>query len=288
MEIPLIKGTAAEAEGSSPEIVIERTRGWRSLGLGELWKYRELVYFMVWREIKGTYRQTALGASWLFLRPVMQVAILSLVFGRIIGISTGDLPYPLFSLAALIPWGYFNIAVLRSASSLVEQRHVISKVYFPRLVLPISATMSGLIDLGASLVIFLGAMAYYRMPLRVEMLTVPAFLFVAILCALAMGLWLATLSVKYRDVQFAVNFILLALMYLSPVIYPINMVPESFQFIYKLNPMTGVIGGFRWALLGSENPPGPFFGLSILILVIALISGAYVFRRTERTIVDIL
>lgn len=270
------------------QVVIQPSRGWSSLGLRDLWEYRELLYFMVWREIQGTYRQTALGLSWLFLRPVLNMALLSLTFGLLVKVSSNGVPYPLFSLAALLPWGYFSNAVMRAAGSLVQNMHIISKVYFPRLVVPIASAISGLVDLSAAFVVFFGAMIIYRLPLRVEMLWLPVFVIVALIFALAVGLWLATFSVRYRDVSFAVNFLIQALMYASPVIYPVSLVPASVQWLYRLNPMAGVIQGFRWALLGSEAAPGPEFLAAIGISVVLLVTGAYVFRRTERTVVDIL
>ncbi len=270
------------------QVIIQPSRGWSSLGLRDLWEYRELLYFMVWREIQGTYRQTALGMSWLFLRPVLNMALLSLTFGLLVRVSSDGVPYPLFSLAALLPWGYFSNAVMRAAGSLVQNMHIISKVYFPRLVVPIASAISGLVDLSAAFVVFFGAMIIYRLPLRVEMLWLPVFVIVALIFALAVGLWLATFSVRYRDVSFAVNFLIQALMYASPVIYPVSLVPASVQWLYRLNPMAGVIQGFRWALLGSEAAPGPEFLAAIGISAVLLVTGAYVFRRTERTVVDIL
>lgn len=269
-------------------IVIQPTRGWASLGLRDVWEYRELLYLLVWREIQGAYRQTALGISWLFLSPLVNVLVLSFVFGELVKVPSDDLPYPLFSLSALLPWGYFSSAVTRAAGSLVQNMAIISKVYFPRMIITLAGVLSGLVDLGASFIVFLGALLIYRMPLRPEMIWLPAFMLVAVLYALAVGLWLATLSVKYRDVSFAVNFLLQALMYASPVIYPVSLVPERLQLIYQLNPMTGVIQGFRWALLGSGEAPGATFFVSVGITLVALICGAYVFRRTERTIVDVL
>lgn len=270
------------------QLVIKPSKGWTSLGLHEVWEYRELLVFLIWREIQGVYRQTALGLSWLFLRPLINMILLSVVFGRIVKVPSDDIPYPLFSLAALLPWGYFSNAVQRSARSLVDNMHLISKVYFPRMIIPISSVASGLVDFAASLLILFIAMLVYRAPVRIEVLYLPFFLLVAMIYALAMGLWLATLSVKYRDVAFAVVFLLQALMYASPVIYPVSLVPERWHFIYNLNPMTGVIQGFRWALFQSANPPGIPFLISLILLMVALISGAYIFRRTERTIVDIL
>ena len=268
--------------------IIEPSKGWSALGLRELWEYRELIYFMVWREIQGRYRQTALGTSWLFIRPIANVLVLSLVFGKIVNVPTGEVPYPLFVLAAIIPWTYFSNAVQRAQGSLLEQRYVISKVYFPRLVLPIAGAISGLIDFAAAFSVLLFALLIYRMPLRVEILWIPGLLLVAVLFALTVGLWLATMSVKYQDVAFGVTFLLLAFMYLSPVIYPIDMVPENLLFIYQLNPMSGVIQGFRHALLGEGSAPGIPFLIGIGLTIIGLVSGAYVFRRTERTIVDVL
>jgi len=267
--------------------VIARSRGWSSLGLRELWDYRELVFYLVLRETQGAYRQTALGISWLFLRPISNMLILSLVFGQIVKVSSDQFPYPLFSLSALIPWGYFSNAVTRSSRSLVDNLHIVSKVYIPRTILPLVGAISGIIDLAASLMVFFAALLLYRFPLRVEMLWLPVLLLVTIFFALAVGLWLATLSVRYRDVTFAVNFILQVLMYASPVIYSVTAVPETFRAIYQLNPMSSVIQGFRWALLGDQAPGGVFF-ISLGIVLVLLVSGMYIFRRTERGVVDLL
>ncbi len=277
---------ASRAKGT--RVLIRPARGWSSLGLHDLWEYRDLLGLLVGREISGRYRQTALGMSWLFLRPVLNTLLLSLTFGALVRVPSDGLPYPLFSLAALLPWGYFSNAATRASSSLVDNMQVISKVYFPRLVIPLAAIGSGLVDFGASFLIFVVALLLYRMPLRIEMLWLPALLLVAAAFALAVGLWLATLSVKYRDVAFAINFLMSALMYASPVIYPVSMVPERFRPLYYLNPMTGVVQGFRWALLGSGAPPGGPFFASLGIIGLLLVSGAFVFRRTERTIVDVL
>ena len=283
MELP-----TSYSQGQSRELLIEASKGWSSLGLKDIWEYRELLYYLIIREIQGAYRQTALGMTWIFLRPVVNVLLLSFVFGRLVKVPSDGLPYPLFSLAALLPWGFFSNAVTRASRSLVDNLNLISKVYFPRMIIPIAGAASGLVDFAASMIIFLGALVLYRLPLRIEMLFVPVLLFIAISFSLAVGLWLATLSVRYRDVSFAVNFLLQALMYISPVIYPASLVPDSIRFLYQLNPMSGVIDGFRWALLGSGNPPGLTLLLGTIIVFVGLISGAYVFRRTERTIVDVL
>jgi lipopolysaccharide transport system permease protein len=273
---------------SSTTTIIQPTHGWRSLALRDVWEYRDLLYFVVLREVQGMYRQTALGMSWLFLRPLINVAMLSITFGLLVKVPSNGVPYPLFSLAAVLPWGYFSTSVSRSAGSLVNNMSIISKVYFPRIILPLGTVISGLVDLSASFSILLVMLIIYRMPLRIEMIWLPIFVLLALSLSLAVGLWLATLAVKYRDVAFAITFLLQAYMYASPVIYPVSLVPEPFVFLYKLNPMVGVIEGFRWALLGGGEPPDITLLLSAGIVLTLLILGAYIFRRTERTIVDLL
>jgi lipopolysaccharide transport system permease protein len=213
--------------------------------------------------------------------------LLSVVFGSLVKVPSDQFPYPLFSLSALIPWGYFQNAVTRASRSLVDNLQIVSKVYFPRMILPMSGAISGIIDMGASFVVFLVALLLYRMPLRIEMLWLPLLVLGTMIFALAFGLWMATLSVRYRDVSFGINIILQALMYLSPVIYPLSVVPKSLRVIYQLNPMTGLIQGFRWSLLGGDAP-----GISLLftfvIIIVLLVSGMFIFNRTERGIVDIL
>jgi lipopolysaccharide transport system permease protein len=268
--------------------IIQHSGGWSSLGLREIWEFRELAYFMVVREIQGVYRQTALGISWIFIRPIINMVLLSIVFGAIVHVPSDQFPYPLFSLAALIPWTYFSNAVMRASRSLVDNLHIISKVYFPRMILPLAASISGLTDLLAAFLIFMFALLIYRLPLRVEMAWLPGLILITMLFGLAVGLWMATLAVRYRDVAFAINFFLLALMYASPVIYPVSMVPQKLQFIYQLNPMTAIISGYRWALLGGGEPPGMMFLISCIIIILGLVSGMYIFRRTEREIADIL
>jgi lipopolysaccharide transport system permease protein len=216
------------------------------------------------------------------------MVLLSFVFGRLVGVPSDDLPYPLFSLSALLPWGFFSNAVLRASRSLVVNMNMISKVYFPRLIIPIAGVFSGLVDLLAGFVVFIGAMVIYQVPLRLEMLAIPFFTVFALITALTLGLWLATLSVLYRDVEYAVNFLLQALMYISPVIYPVTIIPESFRFVYELNPVTAIIQGFRWSFFGSVPPPGLTSLVSVGIVLIGLVAGAFMFRRTERTVVDIL
>lgn len=276
----------SSSEPLSVSRVIQPSSGWASLGLRDLWEYRELLGYLIWREVQGAYRQTALGVSWLFLRPLLNMLLLSFVFGELVRVPSNEAPYPLFSLAALLPWGFFSNAVMRGSRSLVDNMHLISKVYFPRMLIPIAGAASGLVDLGVAFLVFLGTLFIYQRDLRLEMLWLPLLMLVALGFSLAVSFWLATLSVKYRDVAFAVNFILQALMYLSPVIYDVSLVPPAMRFIYQLNPMTGVIQGFRWALLGIGDPPGQLFALSTGLMLVGLVAGAFVFRRTERTVVD--
>lgn len=282
-----MSSTTMEPE-SQKTLVIEKAHGWATLGLSEIWEFRELLYYLAWRELQAAYRQTALGLSWLFIRPVVSMLLMTFVFGGLLQVSSDGSPFPLFVLAALIPWTFFSNAVIRSSRSLVDNMHVISKVYFPRMIVPVAGTVSGLVDFAASFLIFFIAFVLYRTPLRIEMVTLPLYVVLTFAFALAVGLWLATLSVKYRDVSFAINFLLQGLMYLSPVFYSPSEVPEWLLPIYSLNPMTQAINGFRWALLGTGGPPDYLFLVSSLIVVFGLITGAYVFRRTERTVVDIL
>lgn len=275
--------------GSAPlRTIIEPSHGWSAIGLKELWSRRELLYFLIAREIQGTHRQTALGLSWIFLRPAIQMALLSLIFGRVIRVPSDGVPYPLFALAALLPWMFFSNAVTKGARSLVDNLHLISKVYFPRLMIPTAGAASGLMDFGASLLVLFGVLAYYGMPLRWQMVYLPGLFLMTLAFALAVSLWLATLSVKYRDVSFAVGFILQVMLYASPVIYPVSLVPESARWLYQLNPMSAIIQGFRWSLLGTGAGPDLSFWLAGVVVLASLVSGAYVFRRTERTIVDVL
>lgn len=269
-------------------LIIEKSTGWASLGLREVWEFRELLYFLAWRELQGAYRQTALGLSWLLLRPIISTLLMTFVFSGLLRVGSDGAPYPIFVLAAMIPWTFFSNAVIRSSRSLVDHMQIISKVYFPRILVPIAGTVSGMLDLAASFLVFAAAFLIWGLPLRVEMAALPLFVLLAFVFALAAGLWLATLSVKYRDVSFAINFLLQALMYISPVFYSASEVPEWLRPAYTLNPMTQVIEGFRWSLLGSSSAPGIMLVWSSILVAAGLLTGAYVFRRTERVVVDIL
>ncbi len=239
---------------SEPTVVIEPRRGLFDLDLKAVWQYRELLYFLVWRDLKIRYKQTAIGVAWAVLQPVVQMVIFTVIFGRFAKIPSDDLPYAVFAYSALLPWNYFATALNRCAVSVVGDANLISKIYFPRLLLPIAGTTSGFIDFFVSFIVLLGMMAWYQIAFTGWLLTVPLFLILAQLTALAVGLWLSALNVRYRDVGHTVPFIVQIWMFASPVVYPVSLIPEKWRMLFSLNPMVGVIEGFRWALLGKASP----------------------------------
>jgi len=273
-------------ERAVPALVIQPTTGWSSLALHELWQYRELLWFLTSRNIKGRYRQMALGPLWIVINPLVEMVIFSLIFGGLAKLPSDGLPYPIFTYTALLPWGYFSGAAGASVGSLVSQMSMISKVYFPRLVVPISAVLSGLVDLAISSLVLLGMMAYYGFAPSPAMLTLPLYVLLATAAALGVGLWSATLAVRYRDLRNAIGYGLRVWMFATPVAYAASLIPERWQWLYQLNPMYWVIEGFRWALLGKGQAPQPLMLVPVSFVLLLLISGAFVFRRTERTIVD--
>jgi lipopolysaccharide transport system permease protein len=284
--------TTSEQEIEIPQIVIEPSRGWAALGLRDLWQYRELLFFLVWRDIKVRYKQTVLGIMWIVLQPLVSMVVFSFLFGNLLGVPSGEVPYPIFAYSALLPWNYFASSLTRSSTSVVGSSHLITKVYFPRLVIPISGVLSGLVDFGVAFVVLIGLMVAYGIAPTPAALLLPFFLLLAMLTALGFGLWLSALNVRYRDVNYLVPYLVQIWMYVTPVIYGSALIPERYRFLMGLNPMTGVVEGFRWALLGNHladaQPPGELFALSIAISLVVLVSGAIFFRRTERTFADII
>jgi lipopolysaccharide transport system permease protein len=271
-----------------PISVYEPTHGWLSLRLGELWHYRELLYFLTWRDIKIRYKQTALGVAWAVLQPLITMVICSVIFGQLAKLPSDGIPYPVFSYAALLPWGLFSGALQRAGTSLVINSNLITKVYFPRLVIPISAVAAGLVDFMISFIVLLGLMLYYKITPTWMILTIPFFVLLAVLTALAVSLWLSALNVQYRDVQYMIPFLIQAWMYTSPVAYSAGLIPTgSWRIIYGLNPLAGVIQGFRWALLGG-NPPDVLMAISVIIVLVMLVTGLYYFRRMEKTFADVV
>ena len=274
------------------QTIIQPSKGWFSLQLGALWHYRELLYFLVWRDIKVRYKQTALGVTWVILQPVVSMVVFTFLFGNLLGVPSGDVPYPIFSYAALLPWNYFASSINKSSTSLVMNTNLVTKVYFPRMVIPISSVLSGLVDFGFGFLVLIGLMIYFRIPPTWTILFLPAFLFLAMLTALGFGFWLSALNVRYRDINYLVPYLIQIWMYLTPVIYSVTLIPEQYQFLLALNPMTAVVGGFRWALLGSyladAQAPVDVIIFSFLISLLVLITGAVFFRRTERTFADVI
>jgi lipopolysaccharide transport system permease protein len=273
-------------------VVIQRTKGWASLQLGALWQYRELLYFMVWRDVKVRYKQTALGVLWVVVQPIISMLVFSGLFGVLLSVPSNGVPYPVFVYAGLLPWNYFAGSLARSGTSLVDSRNLITKVYFPRLTVPLSGVLSGLVDFAAGFVVLIVLMLLYGIVPNSAIVLLPAFLLLAMLTALGFGLWLSALNVRYRDIGYVIPFLIQIWLYLTPVIYSVSLIPEQFQFLLGLNPMTSVVAGFRWALLGqapaSDYSPLWIFGLSIVSMIVVLITGLMFFSRTERTFADII
>ncbi|MBM3150870.1 MAG: ABC transporter permease [Chloroflexi bacterium] len=281
------ESTVQKAELSVTDI--RPSRGWVALHLRDLWKYRELIYFLIWRDVKVRYKQAALGVAWAVIQPVMTMVVFSVIFGELARLPTdGDIPYPVFSYVALLPWHLFANALQKSGISLVGNANLITKIYFPRLVIPVSAVVSGLVDFAIAFLVLLGLMAYYHLPLSWNMLWLPLLILLALATALAAGLWLSALNVQYRDVQHMIPFLTTVWMYASPVVYSSSLIPEgNWQVIYALNPMVGVIQGFRWALLGAQAPDASL-AVSSAVVVLLLATGLFFFRRMERTFADIV
>src|SRR5467141_4372348 len=248
MAVPQTHVALAAAPNEFPSVHIAARRGWLALDLPELWAYRELLYFFIWRDIKVRYKQTAIGAAWAVFQPLMTMAVFSLFFGKLAKIPSNGLPYPVFYFSALLPWTYFSGALQNATSVVVEQQRVITKVYFPRLVLPLSAVVAGLVDFSIGFVVFLVMMAYYRIVPSLSIFFFPLFLLMAVLTALGIGLFLSALNAIYRDVRYVLPFLVQFWMFASPVAYPSSLVPERWRWLYELNPMAGVIDGFRWSL----------------------------------------
>ncbi|MFZ5447027.1 MAG: ABC transporter permease [Thermodesulfobacteriota bacterium] len=259
-----------------------------SLKLGELWEYRDLLYFLIWRDIKVRYKQTALGAAWAILQPFLTMVVFTIFFGKLAKVPSDGIPYPIFTYCALLPWQLFAKALTDSSNSLVANQRLITKVYFPRLVIPISAVLSGLVDFGIAFTVLLGMMLYYGIAPNLHLLALPPFLLMAIATALAVGLWLSALNVQYRDVRHTTPFLVQFWLFATPIAYPSSLVPEKWRLLYGLNPMAGVVEGFRWSLLGKAGGLGPMMIVSWAMVFILLITGLIYFRNMEKTFADIV
>jgi lipopolysaccharide transport system permease protein len=269
-----------------PELVIRPSRGWVALNLGDLWRYRELIIFLAWRDISVRYKQTVLGAAWAIIQPFFTMVVFSIFFGSLGKIPSDGVPYPVFAFCALLPWQLFAYSLGESGNSLVANQNLITKVYFPRVVIPLSATLGGLLDFVIAFVILLLMIAFYQLRPTVAVWTLPFFILLALITALGAGLWLSALNVEYRDVRYTIPFLTQFWMFLTPIAYPSSLVPEFWRPLYGLNPMVGVVEGFRWALLGVGSPPGGLMFISVLASLVMLVSGLYYFRRMERTFAD--
>jgi len=269
-------------------VVIKPTKGWVRLGLGDLWTYRELLYFLVWRDVKVRYKQTALGAAWALIQPFMLMIVFSIFLGKLAKVPSDGLPYPVFAYAALVPWTLFAQSLAGASNSLVGSSNLISKVYFPRLALPLAAVGSFLIDFVIAMALLIAMMFYYGITPGIEIFwTIPLTL-LALLASLSVGVWLAALNVRYRDVIYAIPFLIQLWLFASPVAYPSSIVPIAWRGLYGLNPMAGVVEGFRWALLGTNTKPGGLVLVSGLTSFVVLIAGLAFFKRTEKTFADVI
>jgi lipopolysaccharide transport system permease protein len=266
---------------------IQPTQGWVSLRLGDLWSYRELLFFLAWRDVKVRYKQTALGAAWAVLQPLALMAVFALFLGHFLKVPSDGVPYPVFSYTALLPWTFFAQSLNAASSSLITNANLVSKVYFPRLVLPISATLGFLIDLFVGLVLLVGLMALYSITPTWAVVFLPLLIVFTLLTVLAAAIWLSAISARYRDVVFGLPLLTQLWLFASPIAYSSSLIPGDWKWLYAINPMVGVIDGFRWALLGTAAP-GPQIVVSIVVTFVALITGLAYFRRTERTFADVI
>jgi len=288
----MIKGILARRifnshqDESVPVFVIRPSRGLVALNLHELWQYRELLYILIWRDIKVRYKQTAIGAAWAVIQPFFAMVVFSLFFGRLAKIPSEGLPYPIFAYSALLPWQFFAKALTEASTSLVVNERVITKVYFPRLLVPTAVVLAGLLDFGIAFLILLGMMLFYGIMPSWAILTTPLFLLLAMITALGVSFWLSALDVEYRDVRYTLPFLTQLWLFATPVVYPSTMLPQAWRALYGLNPMVGVVEGFRWALLGSSQPDLMMLLVSSLAMALLFVGGLIYFRHMERTLAD--
>jgi len=273
---------------SGSTTVIRPSHGWVRIDLRELWAYRELLQIFVWRDLKVRYKQTVIGGAWAVIQPFFTMVVFSVFFGGLAKIPSDGVPYPIFAYTALVPWMFFSNALTAATTAVMAQGNIITKVYFPRLILPAAAVGAGLVDFVIAFVVLLGMMVFFRVSPGPAILALPLFLALVVATALGVGLWLAALNAMYRDVRYALPFLVQVWLFASPVAYPSSLVPEPWRVVYGLNPMVGVIEGFRWSLLGAGDPPGPMVAASTLAVGVMLVGGLFYFRRIERTFADLV
>jgi lipopolysaccharide transport system permease protein len=283
-------GAPAPAAPALPLLHIRPSRGWRTLNLRELWSYRELLWFLALRDIQVRYKQTFFGAAWAILQPFLTMVVFSIFFGSLAWLDqkTGGVPYPLFAFCGLLPWQLFSYALTQSSQSVVNEQRLITKVYFPRLLIPMAPVVSALLDFAISFVVLLGMMLYFGATPTLAVFWLPAFVLVAVLAALAVGVWLSALNAIYRDVRYTIPFLTQIWLFATPIAYPSSLVPEEWQWLYGVNPMVGVVEGFRWTLLGAPPPSLAALGMSLGMVLFLLIGGLYFFRRMEKTFADVV
>jgi lipopolysaccharide transport system permease protein len=288
-EVTLAEPAVPPATIDSELIVHIKPRGrWASLKLGELWRYRELLYFFIWRDLKVRYKQTILGASWAILQPFLTMVVFSIFFGRLAQVPSDDLPYPVFAYSALVPWTFFANGLTQASNSIVSNSGMVKKIYFPRLTLPVATVMAGLVDFALALAVLIGMMFFYQLVPTVNIVWLPLLLLLALITSLGVSLWFAAFNVRFRDVRHIIPFLVQFWLFLTPIAYPSSLVPEQWRLVYSLNPMVGVVEGFRWALLGTDTSPGPIIIVSSLVAVCLLVGGIIYFRRMESSFADIV
>jgi lipopolysaccharide transport system permease protein len=284
--VPL--GPLPETPKSKGVLILQPSKGWLRLDLQPVWDYRELLYFLVWRDIKVRYKQTAIGAAWAICQPLLTMMIFAVIFGRFAKIPSDNVPYPIFAFAGLLPWTYFSQSISRSGASLVSDANLIKKIYFPRLVIPTAAVVAPLVDFALSFLILLVLMGWYRVQPGWGVVTLPLFTALAVCAALGVSLWLSALNVRYRDVGHAIPFLVQFWMYASPIVYPMSLIPERWRTLYSLNPMAAVVEGFRWGLLGKQSPDWSVIAIGTVVAVVLFASGLVFFKRMERSFADIV
>lgn len=288
MESSLDNQKIIPSDGQVPVTLIKPAGKWSAIRFDELWAYRELLYFFIWRDIKVRYRQTVMGVLWAVIQPFFTMLVFSLFFGNLAGVPSDDVPYPIFSFAALVPWTFFANALTQGSNSLVNSADMIRKIYFPRLTLPTATVLSGVLDFGLAFVMLLIMMLFYRLVPTINILWLPLFLLLALITSLGASLWLSAMNVQFRDVRYTIPFLTQAWLFITPIAYPSSLLSEPWRTLYGLNPMAGVVEGFRWALLGTDTAPGPIILVSSLAAVLLLVSGIYYFRKMEKTFADVI
>jgi lipopolysaccharide transport system permease protein len=276
------------SSAASLTVRVEPSKGWVSLKLRELWEYRELLYFFIWRDIKVRYKQTVLGGAWAIIQPFFTMVVFSIFFGKLAKVPSDGIPYPIFSYAALVPWAFFANGLNQASNSMVGNSNLINKVYFPRMAMPLASVLSGIVDFALAFVMLIGMIFYFGMVPTVNVIWLPLFLMLAFICSLGTSLWLSAMYVKFRDVRHIVPFLTQIWLFATPIAYPSSLLSEPWRTLYGINPMAGVVEGFRWALLNTKTAPGPMIIVSSLVALALLISGAYYFRRMEKTFADVV